>query len=134
MRTTIRHCRRTPMALAGALEDSSEHPIAQTIAKGARDRVGDCRQWNNSPTRRTQDGGHSGRSCSTRRPHPLLADCAQHLPTELDDDMKAAEAAGRTAVAVGWNGAARAILDGASLCQGKPEDPSCRVGFGGFGK
>jgi Cu+-exporting ATPase len=40
----------------------------------------------------------------------LLDDFAQHLPAELDAAMKAAEAEGRTAVAVGWDGAARAVL------------------------
>ncbi|MFD4910497.1 HAD-IC family P-type ATPase, partial [Kitasatospora purpeofusca] len=41
----------------------------------------------------------------------LLAEWAQPLPAELAEAKRAAEAAGRTAVAVGWDGAARAVLE-----------------------
>ena len=40
----------------------------------------------------------------------LLADWAQHLPAELERAAADAEAQGRTAIAVGWDGAARGIL------------------------
>jgi Cu+-exporting ATPase len=40
----------------------------------------------------------------------LLAEWSQHLPVELDRATTVAEAAGKTAVAVGWDGRARAIL------------------------
>ncbi|MFF4344645.1 HAD-IC family P-type ATPase, partial [Kitasatospora sp. NPDC001540] len=40
-----------------------------------------------------------------------LADWAQHLPAELLAAKAAAERAGRTAVAVGWDGTARAVLE-----------------------
>ncbi|MEE2057919.1 heavy metal translocating P-type ATPase [Rhodococcus artemisiae] len=99
------------LRLAGALEDSSEHPIAQAIAKGARDKVGELpavEQFANLAGLGVQGtvDDHAVLVGRTR----LLADFSQHLPTELDDAMKAAEAEGRTAVAVGWDGAARAVL------------------------
>jgi Cu+-exporting ATPase len=40
----------------------------------------------------------------------LLAEWAQHLPPELAAAKAGAEAAGRTAIAVGWDGRARAVL------------------------
>ncbi|MFB8174189.1 HAD-IC family P-type ATPase, partial [Kitasatospora purpeofusca] len=41
----------------------------------------------------------------------LLAEHGQPLPAPLAEAKRAAEAAGRTAVAVGWDGAARAVLE-----------------------
>ncbi|WP_033260473.1 HAD-IC family P-type ATPase, partial [Kitasatospora setae] len=41
----------------------------------------------------------------------LLADRAQHLPAALAAAKTTAERAGRTAIAVGWDGAARAVLE-----------------------
>ncbi|MGX6510013.1 heavy metal translocating P-type ATPase [Rhodococcus sp. SJ-2] len=99
------------LRLAGALEDSSEHPIAQAIAKGARDRVGSLppvEQFTNLAGLGVQ-GTVDDRAVLIGRTR-LLADFAQHLPAELDDAMKAAEADGRTAVAIGWDGAARGVL------------------------
>ncbi|MGN5237637.1 heavy metal translocating P-type ATPase [Rhodococcus sp. SJ-3] len=99
------------LRLAGALEDSSEHPIAQAIAKGARDRVGSLppvEQFANLAGLGVQ-GTVDDRAVLIGRTR-LLADFAQHLPAELDDAMKAAEADGRTAVAIGWDGAARGVL------------------------
>jgi Cu+-exporting ATPase len=40
----------------------------------------------------------------------LLADWAMHLPPELDDARRAAEAKGQTAIAAGWDGEPRALL------------------------
>jgi Cu+-exporting ATPase len=40
----------------------------------------------------------------------LLAEWSQHLSADLERAMAAAEAEGRTAVAVGWDGAARGVL------------------------
>ncbi|UGQ60180.1 heavy metal translocating P-type ATPase [Rhodococcus pyridinivorans] len=99
------------LRLAGALEDSSEHPIAQAIAKDARDKVGDLpavEQFTNLEGLGVQGtvDGHAVLVGRTR----LLADYAQHLPGDLADAMQSAEADGKTAVAVGWDGVARAVL------------------------
>ncbi len=50
-----------------------------------------------------------GRAVVVGRPR-LLAEWSQHLPEDLVAAAEAAEAAGRTAVAVGWDGEARGLL------------------------
>jgi Cu+-exporting ATPase len=99
------------LRLAGALEHSSEHPIAQAVARAAAERVG--------PLPAPQDFGNveglgvqgivEGHGVLVGRAK-LLAEWSQHLTPELEDAVAAAEAAGRTAVAVGWDGSARAVL------------------------
>ncbi|WP_405395015.1 heavy metal translocating P-type ATPase [Microbispora hainanensis] len=102
---------REVLRLAGALEHASEHPIAQAIARGAAERVGEL------PT--TEDfanveglgvqGIVDGHAVLVGRPR-LLAEWSQHLPTDLTEALEQAQAAGRTAVAVGWDGQARGVL------------------------
>ncbi|MEU2173205.1 heavy metal translocating P-type ATPase [Nocardia sp. NPDC019219] len=99
------------LALAGALEDSSEHPIAQAIAKGARERVGELKpveDFANVEGLGVQ-GMVDGHAVVVGRAR-LLADWSQHLDEALTEAMRAAEAEGKTAVAVGWDGAARGVL------------------------
>ncbi|BAH55737.1 MULTISPECIES: heavy metal translocating P-type ATPase [Rhodococcus] len=99
------------LRLAGALEDSSEHPIAQAIAKGAREQVGALPavdQFANIEGLGVQ-GMIDEHAVIVGRAR-LLADWAQHLPEALENAMAAAEADGKTAVAVGWDGRARAVL------------------------
>ena len=99
------------LRIAGALEDSSEHPIAVAIAKGARDRVGTLPEvdgFTNIEGLGVQ-GIVDGHAVVVGRPR-LLADWSQHLPAELETALSAAESKGRTAVAVGWDGAARGVL------------------------
>ena len=102
---------RDLLRLAGALEAASEHPIARALAAGAADRVGTLPPVEDFAS---LDGlgvqgvveGHAvvvGRSS-------LLADWAMPLPTALEQAKAAAEAGGRTAVAVGWDGQARGVL------------------------
>jgi P-type Cu+ transporter len=99
------------LRLAGAAEDASGHPIARAIARGAADRVGTL-----PPVRefRALEGlgvqavvdGHAvlvGRSA-------LLEQQDQPLPDGLAAAQAAAARQGRTAVAVAWDGAARAVL------------------------
>ncbi|MFF2660326.1 heavy metal translocating P-type ATPase [Kitasatospora sp. NPDC058032] len=100
------------LRLAGALEHASEHPIAAAIATAAAERLGTLppvEGFENIPGLGVQGvvGGHAvvaGREA-------LLAEWSQHLPAALAEAKRAAEAAGRTAVAVGWDGAARAVLE-----------------------
>ncbi|WP_068370438.1 heavy metal translocating P-type ATPase, partial [Rhodococcus sp. EPR-157] len=99
------------LRLAGALEDSSEHPIAQAIAKGAREKVGalpPVEQFTNIEGLGVQ-GIIDDHAVIVGRVR-LLADRAQHLPNDLDSAMRAAESEGKTAVAVGWDGQARGVL------------------------
>ena len=99
------------LRLAGALEDASEHPVAKAIAKGAVQRVGalpPVEDFANVEGLGVQGivDGHAVLVGRTR----LLEEWSQHLPVDLDQAKADAEAAGRTAVAVGWDGQARAVL------------------------
>ncbi len=103
------------LRLAGAVEDGSEHPIAQAIAKGARsaakDTVGDLpavEDFANVAGLGVQ-GVVDGHALVVGR-RQLLADWGQQLSPELDTAMREAQDQGRTAIAVGWDGRARAVL------------------------
>ncbi|GAA1751536.1 heavy metal translocating P-type ATPase [Kocuria aegyptia] len=99
------------LRLAGAVEDASEHPIAQAIATGATAEVGDLptpESFENIEGRGVQ-GVVEGHAVLVGR-EALLAEWAQHLDDDLRQAKQAAEAQGKTAVAVGWDGQARGIL------------------------
>ncbi|WP_280198746.1 heavy metal translocating P-type ATPase [Nocardia cyriacigeorgica] len=99
------------LALAGALEDSSEHPIAQAIAKGAREKLGELKlveDFANIEGLGVQ-GVVAGHAVIVGRAR-LLADWSQQLDADLERAMAAAEAEGKTAVAIGWDGKARGVL------------------------
>jgi Cu+-exporting ATPase len=96
---------------AGALEAASEHPIAKAIAQAAADRVADL------PTvadfHNLEGLGVSGVIDATAvlvGRARLLTDRGYPLPDRLADAVQAAQAAGRTAVVAGWDGAARGVL------------------------
>ncbi|MFN3004167.1 heavy metal translocating P-type ATPase [Mycolicibacterium wolinskyi] len=99
------------LRLAGAVEDASEHPIARAIAKGAKDKVGDLPQvegFTNVEGLGVQ-GVVDGHGVVVGRSR-LLSDWSQPLGPKLTDALNDAQAQGRTAVAVGWDGKARGVL------------------------
>ena len=101
------------LRLAGALEHASEHPIARAVAGAAAEAAQDgllppVEGFRSVPGRGVQ-GVVEGRAVTAGRPQ-FLADREQQLPETLRAAAEAAEAAGRTAVAVGWDGAVRAVL------------------------
>jgi Cu+-exporting ATPase len=99
------------LRLAGALEDSSEHPIARAIAKGAREKVGELpavEDFANIEGLGVQ-GVIDGHAVVVGRQR-LLADWSQRLPEKLVKLTCQAEAEGKTVVAVGWDGSARGVL------------------------
>ncbi|MGX9787212.1 heavy metal translocating P-type ATPase [Mycobacterium sp. MMS18-G62] len=99
------------LRLAGALEDSSEHPIARAIAKGAREKVGDLPAVEDFANVEGL-GVHGivdGHAVVVGRQR-FLADWSQHLPEGLVELTLQAESEGKTVVAVGWDGKARAVL------------------------
>ncbi|WP_281872659.1 heavy metal translocating P-type ATPase [Brachybacterium paraconglomeratum] len=99
------------LRLAGALEDASEHPIAQAIAKGSVQEVGALptpEDFANIEGKGVQ-GVVDGRSVLVGR-ESLLADWSQTLSPEITAVKAAAEGEGKTVVAVGWDGQARGIL------------------------
>ncbi|MCX5375071.1 cation-translocating P-type ATPase [Streptomyces sp. NBC_00091] len=100
------------LRLAGALEHASEHPIAQAVAAGAAAKVGRLpapEDFANIPGLGVQ-GVVEGHAVLVGR-GKLLAEWAMELPPHLERAKAAAEAAGRTAIAVAWDGEARAVLE-----------------------
>ena len=107
--------RATLLRYAGALEDASEHPIAQAIAKGAKAELGASylpkpapEDFSNVEGKGVQ-GTIDGHAVVVGRAR-LLADWAQHLDGTMSAAKSRAESEGKTAVAVGWDGHARGIL------------------------
>ena len=99
------------LRLAGALEDASEHPIAQAVAKAATQEFGTLpvpEGFTNIEGKGVQ-GIVDGHAVLVGR-ESLLADWAQPLPADLAAAKSEAERQGRTAIAVGWDGLARGIL------------------------
>ncbi|OHV30164.1 MULTISPECIES: heavy metal translocating P-type ATPase [Pseudofrankia] len=99
------------LRLAGALENASEHPIAQAIAKSATQQVGDLptpEDFANIEGKGVQ-GVVEGHAVLVGR-QSLLSDWSQHLTAELVERKAHFEQAGRTVVAVGWDGEARGLL------------------------
>ncbi len=99
------------LRLAGALEDASEHPIAQAIAAGATAEVGDLpgvESFENAEGLGVQ-GVVDGHAVIAGR-ESLLAESSQHLDEDLRRAKQTAESQGKTAIAVGWDGAARGVL------------------------
>ncbi|MFJ2897758.1 heavy metal translocating P-type ATPase [Streptomyces sp. NPDC087218] len=101
------------LRLAGALEHASEHPIAQAVATGAAERTGTTlptpEDFANIAGLGVQ-GIVEGHAVLVGR-EQLLAQWEIHLPAELARRKAEAEAAGRTAIAVAWDGEARAVLE-----------------------
>ncbi len=99
------------LRLAGALEHASEHPVAQAVAAGAAERAGSLpvpEDFENIAGLGVQ-GVVDGHAVLVGR-EQLLADWAIELDRELAGAKAAAEAEGRTAVAVAWDGQARGVL------------------------
>ncbi|MFI6940574.1 heavy metal translocating P-type ATPase [Streptomyces sp. NPDC050418] len=97
------------LRLAGALENASEHPIAQAVAAGAPQPLPVPEDFANVPGLGVQ-GIVEGHAVLVGRTQ-LLAEWEIHLPVELERALSAAEAAGRTAIAVAWDGEARGVLE-----------------------
>ncbi len=99
--------------LVGALEDASEHPIGRAIAAGATGRTGRALSQVQG-FRATQglgvEGDVDGHAVVAGRPGWLSATWNQELDERLSRAVADAESAGRTAVAVGWDGAARGVV------------------------
>ncbi|MEW1850129.1 heavy metal translocating P-type ATPase [Streptomyces albidoflavus] len=99
------------LRLAGALEHASEHPVARAVASAAEERHGPLPAVSGfaSTSGLGVRGTVEGRQVAAGRPR-LLAEAGMPLPEELERALAAAEARGRTVVAVGWDGAVRGLL------------------------
>lgn len=99
------------LRIAGGLEGHSEHPIAQAIAAGAADEVGELavpESFKNLEGRGVE-GTVEGHAVVAGR-ETLLQDWSVGLDDRLREAKQAAEASGRTAVVIGWDGQARGVL------------------------
>jgi len=99
--------------LAGALEDASEHPIARAIADAARAGTPQplpAVHGFTSHDGRGTTGRVEGHDVAAGRMSWLHTGWSRPAPAELTAAADAAEAAGRTPVWVGWDGAPRGIV------------------------
>jgi len=103
--------REEALRIAGALENASEHPIAQAVARAARDADGELPAVESFANREGLgvEGVVAGHGVQVGRP-ALLREWSVTLAPELDAARRAAEARGRTAVTVAWDGEARAVI------------------------
>jgi Cu+-exporting ATPase len=99
------------LRLAGAVEDASEHPIAQAVARAARDELGALPAVEAFVNREGLgvEGVVEGSGVQVGRPS-LMAEWSLRAPAGLEEARRTAEAEGRTAVLVAWDGEVRALL------------------------
>ncbi len=103
------------LRLAGAVEHASEHPIAQAIAAGAAERVRTLppvREFCNLEGVGVQGvvtTGSLSQAVLVGRAS-LMQDRSLPVPGELERARAAADADGKTAVLVGWDGQVRGVL------------------------
>ena len=103
--------RRRLLRLAGALEHASEHPVAAAIARAASGETGalpEVESFQSLPGKGVS-GIVDGHAVLVGR-EALLADRGLTLPPRLAAAKTAAEALGRTAVLVAWDGAVQGLL------------------------
>ncbi|WP_046505813.1 heavy metal translocating P-type ATPase [Streptomyces odonnellii] len=116
------------LRLAGALEHASEHPVARAVATGATERLAAATGTDGADSTNDTDsalpvpedfanvpglgvqGVVEGHAVLVGRTQ-LLAEWEIRLPDGLEQRKSEAEAAGRTAIAVAWDGEARAVLE-----------------------
>ncbi|MCI1017202.1 copper-translocating P-type ATPase [Microbacterium sp. C5A9] len=117
---------------AAALEDASEHPIAQAIVRGALERGGDLSTATDfrSFGGRGVTGVVDERAVVVGRP-TFLADWALTLDDELATAFANAEDDARTAVVVAWDGRVRGVLVVAD--QVKPSSAEAIAALRGLG-
>jgi Cu+-exporting ATPase len=99
------------LRIAGAVEDASEHPIAQAIARAARDELGSLPPLEGFANHEGLgvEGIVDGHGVQIGTP-AFMAEWSLRIPPELDTARRAAEAQGRTAVVVAWDGKVRGLL------------------------
>jgi Cu+-exporting ATPase len=99
------------LLLAGAVEDASEHPIGQAIARFAAERLGSLPPVTGFAVLPGVGvrGSVDGRVVTVGSPL-LFAELSLDVPESLREAADTAAEAGRTAVLVGWDGQARAVL------------------------
>jgi P-type Cu+ transporter len=99
------------LRIGGAVEDGSEHPIAQAIARAAREELGALPALDGFANHEGLgvEGLVDGHGVLIGRP-AFMAEWSLELPAELDAARRDAEAQGRTAVVIAWDGEVRGLL------------------------
>ena len=99
------------LRIVGSVEDASEHPIAQAIASGARQAIGELAAVESfaSVEGLGVQGVVDGHAVVAGRVR-FLADWGLHLTEDLVAAMAAAESLGQTPIAAGWDGEIRAVV------------------------
>jgi len=132
------------LLLAGALEDASEHPVGQAIARATRERLAAAvPSGAHAPSAALPpvegfvnreglgvEGEVAGRAVVVGRP-ALLTQRGLTLPDSLDRAVRDEAAGGGTAVAAGWDGEVRAVLVVADTV--KPTSASAIAGLRSLG-
>ncbi|WP_406864434.1 heavy metal translocating P-type ATPase [Streptomyces sp. HUAS MG47] len=116
------------LRLAGAVEHASEHPVARAVSSAAAARVSGlptADAFKALPGLGAQ-GVVDGRLVLVGRPS-LLAERGIALPAELARAAQDAETTGHTAVAVAWDGTARAVLEVADEVRRTSRDAIARL-------
>ncbi|TWS25434.1 copper-translocating P-type ATPase [Tsukamurella sputi] len=96
------------LAAAAALEAASEHPIARAVVRAAPPPLAPVEDFAAVPGLGVR-GVVRGRTVTVGRPR-LLDEDAMPLSADLRAAVHEAEHRGQTAIAVGWDGAARGVL------------------------
>jgi Cu+-exporting ATPase len=117
------------LSFAGSVEAASEHPVGTAIAAAAP-RIAPVEAFAATPGLGVQ-GVVEGRAVAAGRPRWLADEWALPLTGPLEAALAEAEAAGRTVVAVGWDGALRGILVVADTV--KPTSAEAIAGLRGLG-
>jgi len=120
------------LRLAGAVEGASEHPIAQAIARGAAEQVGDLPAVTDfaNVVGRGVRGTVDGREVAVGR-DTLHTEAGAEMPPELAAVKAAHEAAGRTSVVAGWDGKVTGVIAVADTI--KPTSAEAIEHFRGLG-
>ena len=96
------------LRLVAALESASEHPVARAIAEAGGPGLPEVEGFRNREGLGVE-GVVDGQAVVAGR-RSLLAEQGLELPSELADAQALAERDGKTAIAAGWDGAARALF------------------------
>jgi Cu+-exporting ATPase len=99
------------LRLVGALESASEHPIGRAIAARAAEEIGDLPPVKGFANHGGLgvEGTVEGRAVVAGRP-ALLADWSLPLPEALTRTLELEVAQGRSVIAAGWDGEAKALF------------------------
>ncbi len=99
------------LGVVGALENASEHPIAQAIATAARDQLGELSPVESFANREGLgvEGVVDGHAVVAGRP-ALMGEWGLEMSPHLLEAKAAAEGAARTAVVAAWDGEVRALF------------------------